>query len=117
MTNTPTNPDPTPEQVARAKRPDAVRILREVEYAIGEEFPTATRAELIDRIAAALATSTAKAKAEGRVAGLREAVNVAKDELWSNAICEQYPHRAEQNNVTKCVIDALEQAVNQEGKG
>jgi hypothetical protein len=37
--------------------PDAVQVIREVEYAIGEEFPTATSRELIDRIDIALATA------------------------------------------------------------
>jgi hypothetical protein len=83
---------------------------REVAERIVEEWVDTGQLFNLPPLKAAIREALTTARTEQAERVWKEAIQVAKDELWSDAITEQYPHRAEQNLVTKCVIDALEAA-------
>ena len=62
--------------------------------------------ELIETFAAALDA----VRREARAGAWRDAIAAAKGELWEDTSAGHGPHRAQQNSVINCVIDALRTA-------
>lgn len=77
-----------------------------VEERLCEEAVAVHWEEMLTSLTASLAT----VRREEREATWNAALATAKNELWEDTSAEYGPHRAQQNSLINCVIDALEQA-------